>query len=824
MPILNFETQPDGLLIEAGRERLRLTVYSSAAIRVRYTQRPEFGAQASLMIVAPPATQVPFTVRETPERLLFSTADLTIEIDVQSLALTYRDAANHLLTREPARGGKSLEPIDVVVSDFEGAVVVDTSERGEGVRMQAQNVRRVVARQAYHARLDFEWAEAEALYGLGSHEEGMLNLRGQHQYLYQHNMKVAIPALVSSRGYGLLLDSYSLMEFHDDDQGSFIWTDVDDELDYYFVYGPEFDQIVHQLRLLTGQAPMLPRWAFGYMQSKEHYASQAELVEVVKEFRERRLPLDCIVQDWKSWPEGFWGQKSFDPQRYPNPDQMMEDLHAQHARLMISIWPTLRRGGADWSEFHDHGFLLGNQYIYDAFNPAARACYWKQANTGLFAHGVDAWWCDCTEPFFGSDWWGATRPLPAEQMRINTDDAKLYLDPEYINAYSLLHSQAMYDGQRAVTLDKRVVNLTRSAYPGQQRYATITWSGDIAASWDTLRRQISAGLNFCVTGLPYWTLDIGAFFVKRKPELWFWCGDYDQAAEDLGYRELYLRWFQFGAFLPSFRAHGTDTPREPWRFGNPGEPVYDTLVKYLRLRYRLMPYIYSLAGQVTQQDYTLLRALPFDFRHDPNTYDVKDQYMFGPALLVCPVSTPMYYAAGSAPLAGVDKTRPVYLPAGSDWYDFWTGERCTGGQTITAQAPLETMPLYVRAGSIVPIGPDIQFTGDQPDAPVELWVYPGQDGAFSLYDDEGDNYDYEQGQFATIHLAWNDSLRQLTIDQRQGSYPGMPGSRVFRAVLASGRPFDPLAPEAAPAHEIVYDGQRMVVELGSAAPAAGEGQ
>jgi len=406
-------------------------------------------------------------------------------------------------------------------------------------------------------------------------------------------------------------------------------------------------------------------------------------------------------------------------------------------------------------------------------------------------------------------------------MRNDTEESKRYLDAGFINAYSLLHSQGIYEGQRAVTQDKRVVNLTRSAYGGQQRYATITWSGDIAASWETLRRQIPAGLNFCATGLPYWTLDIGAFFVKRRPELWFWCGDYDAGVADLGYRELYVRWFQYGAFLPMLRAHGTDTLREIWRFGNPGEVVYDTLVKYLRLRYRLMHYIYSLAGQVTRQDYTMMRALPFDFRDDPNTYNVADQYIFGPAFLVNPVTQPMYYTANSTPLEWVEKTRSVYLPAGSKdhqaeplyWYNFWTGERHLGGQTILTDAPLEIMPLFVRAGSIIPFGPDIQYTGDQLDAPIELWVCPGQDGRFTLYEDEGDNYNYEQGSFATIHFTWDDSARQLILDDRQGSYPGMQASRVFRVVIAGGEPFDALAAQATSARSVLYDGQRVVVEF-----------
>lgn len=812
MPILNYQTQPDGLLVESHLGRLMLTVYSPRAIRVRYTHRAEVGNQPSWMVIARPDARVGFDVRETQDGLLFSTGELTVEINRQTLAFTYRDGTGCLLTREPERGGKTLEPVDVAVSVFDEATITEDGANADGVRVRAQNVRQVVGRQAYHTKLEFEWAEGEALYGLGSHEEGLLNLRGQRQYLYQENMKTVVPVLLSTRGYGLLMDSYSLMVFHDDEAGSFLWTDVDDELDYYLIYGPEFDQIVHELRQLTGRAPLLPRWAFGYIQSKERYTSQQELLDIVLGYRSRGLPLDGIVQDWKSWPDDLWGQKSLDPEGFPNPRQMMEELHELHARLMVSIWPTLRPGGADWSELDAHGFLLGNQATYDAFNRAARACYWEQANAGLFSNGMDGWWCDCTEPF-EADWQGATKPEPEERMRINTEEAKRYLDPELINAYSLLHSQGIYEGQRAVTQAKRVVNLTRSAYAGQQRYATITWSGDIAATWETLRRQIPAGLSFCVTGLPYWNCDIGGFFVKNKRDLWFWCGDYDAGVNDLGYRELYVRWFQYGAFLPMFRAHGTDTPREVWRFGNPGERVYDTLVKYLRLRYRLMPYVYSLAGLVTHQDYTMMRALPFDFRQDARTYDIQDQFMFGPAFLVCPVTQPMYYAPHSTPMDGVEQARPVYLPSGSDWYDFWTGKRYAGGQTILADAPLETMPLFVRSGSIIPIGPDIQFTGERPDAPIELWVYPGQDGDFTLYEDEGDNYNYEQGNFATMHLVWNDNALQFVFDNRQGSYPGMWASKVFRVVIASERAFDPLAAQVTDARTVLYQAERVVVEF-----------
>lgn len=811
MPMLTYKTQPNGVRIRSERGWLELTVYSTRAVRVRYTERSDFQDQPSMIVVAHPDEDVYFDVRETASCLVFSTADLRIEVDRQTLAFTYCNSDGNLLTREPVGGGKTLEPVDVLISVFDHATLHEDSHNVDGVRMRAGNVRKIIDRQAYHTKLEFEWEDGEALYGLGSHEEGMVSLRGQRQYLYQENLKVAVPVVVSTHGYGVLLDSTSLVTFHDDEEGSYLWTDVDDEMDYYFVYGPEFDQIVHQLRLLTGSVPLLPKWAFGYVQSKERYVSQAELIDIAREYRARHLPLDCIVQDWKSWTGEFWGQKSFDPERFPHPQQMISDLHALNVKLMVSIWPTMRRGGIDWSELQSCGFLLGNQATYDAFNPAARACYWKQANDGLFAYGVDAWWSDATEPF-ESDWQGAVKPEAEEQMRINTEEAKRYLDPERINAYSLLHSKGIYENQRAVTSSKRVVNLTRSAYAGQQRYATITWSGDIAASWETLRRQIPAGLNFCVTGSPYWTLDIGGFFVKKKPELWFWCGDYDQGVDDLGYRELFVRWFQYGAFLPMFRAHGTDTPREIWRFGKPGELFYDTLVKYLRLRYRMIPYIYSLAGRVTHQDYTMLRSLPFDFRDDPNTYDIGDEYMFGPAFLVCPVTTPMYFASNSTPLVGREKTRKVYLPSGCDWYDFWSGKRYTGGQEILADAPLETMPLYIRSGSIIPIGPDIQFTGDQPEAPMELWVYPGQDGAFTLYEDEGDTYNYEQGIYATIQISWNDSTRQLTIHPRQGNYPGMAVSRVFRVFIAGGKRFDALQ-KAASAREIRYDGSSIVVSL-----------
>ena len=807
MQLIRYTLQGNAVIIETTTGYLGLIPYADSVVRVRYAPTAAFATEPSLMVIASPDPSVEFSVHDTPDTVIVSLPKLTIQIQRATCAFTYLDSTGMLLTKEPDRGGKALIPVDVVKAVFDSDAEAYVRKDVDGVRAVRSSAQKVVDRHAFHTKLEFEWQEGEALYGLGSHEEGMLNLRGQHQYLYQQNMKVVIPVLLSTRGYGILLDSYSWMSFRDDAFGSYLWTDVDDELDFYFIYGPEFDQIVRSFRQLTGRAPMLPRWAFGYIQSKERYVSQSELLDVVREYRARALPLDCIVQDWKTWPNDLWGQKTFDPERFPDPSGMMTELHRLHARLMISIWPIMNPGGDNWREMRAAGCLLGNQATYDAFQERGRALYWQQANDGLFAHGIDAWWCDCTEPF-QADWMGVFKPEPEERLRINTEEAKTYLDPEFISAYSLLHSQGIYEGQRQTGSAKRVVNLTRSGYGGQQRYSTITWSGDVSATWDTLRKQIADGLNFCAAGMPYWTTDVGAFFVKNDPKLWFWNGDYDGGVADLGYRELFVRWFQYAVFLPMLRPHGTDTPRELWRFGEPGEPFYDALVKFLHLRYRLLPYIYSLAGMVTHDDDTLLRALPFDFRADPACYNVDDQYMFGRALLVCPVTQPMYYAPESRPLTDVAKTRSVYLPQGADWYDFWTGQCYTGGQTLVVEAGLDTLPLFVRAGSIVPLGPVVSYADEAPDVPLHLRVYPGQSGSFTLYADEGDNYNYEQGQFATIRVSWDESARRLTLHARQGSYPGMPTTREFRVSVGGGLNDAPSASQT-----VVYDGREISLIL-----------
>jgi len=804
MAITNYEIKEDRLLIKSSKGIMSITPYKDTIIRVRYTLDRSFMAKESLMVEPNAQQHTSFTVKEVDDLIIFATEKLQVRINKTTAAFTYTDSSGKILTKEPEEGGKTLVPIEVNRMVYSDNAEIENTQTADGARAKATSGEKVFDRMAYQTKLEFDWADDEALYGLGSHEEGILNLRGTHQYLYQQNMKAVVPVFVSTKGYGILFESYSLMTFRDDQHGSYIWTDADDDMDFYFIYGPEFDEIVSEYRYLTGKAPLFPKWTFGYVQSKERYTSQEELISIVQEYRKRQIPLDLIVLDWMSWPGDKWGQKSFDPERFPNPTQMMADIHDLNAKLMVSIWPIMNNDGPDQLEMKEKGYLLGNQANYDAFNEEARRLYWQQTNEGLFSHGVDAWWCDCTEPF-EADWGGEVKPEPEKRLLINTEEFKRYIDPGYINAYSLLHSKGLYEGQREQTSNKRVVNLTRSSFAGQQKYGAITWSGDISANWQTFRNQIADGLNMTVTGIPYWTTDIGGFFVRGGAE-WFRDGDYPEGVDDLGYRELYTRWLQYATFLPLFRSHGTDTPREVWRFGEPGTQFYDTIVKYIKLRYQLLPYTYSVAGWVTHADYTMMRNLVFDFRHDPKTYDIKDQYLFGPYLLVNPVTQQMYYKSESKETKNIAKTRDVYLPKDTDWYNFWTEEKLEGGQFIKAKADLDTMPLYVKAGAILPLGPDIQYSSEQTDQPLHLKIYPGQDGEFLLYDDEGDNYNYERGEYATILIQWDEKNRRLTLNEREGEYAGMKNSVHLLVSLVDDK--DNLKEQ-----NLVYSGEEMSINF-----------
>jgi alpha-D-xyloside xylohydrolase len=796
------ETSAGSVVLADGARRLRIEFVTAAIARITLTEGKAFQTKPSL-IVTSTSRFGGFQFIETGDAFELCTPALKLMVGKATGAISYFDAAGKLLLHEPARGGKTLFAKKVFRNVFQQGAAVAAGQSIDGARAAATEFETVFDRDAFEAKLEFQFAPDEAIFGLGSHEEGYGNLRGKERLLYQQNMKIVVPYFVSTRGYGVLLDCGSLMTFRDGPAGACWWADVVDELDFYFIAGGSFDAVTQNLHELTGKTPMLPKWAFGFAQSKERYVNAKELVDVVREYRRRKIPLDLIVLDWKSWPNGAgWGQKNFDPLRFPDPKALTDELHSLGARLMVSIWPIMTGECPNQRELQERGLMLGNQSTYNAFSAEAREVYWRQAQQGLFANGVDAWWCDCTEPF-EADWAGETKPEPQPRLELNTGAAKKYLDHGQINTYSLPHSRGIYEGQRSVTGAKRVINLTRSGYAGQHRYATVCWNGDICATWQTLRNCIPEGVNFCATGEPFWTVDIGGFFINHDPKLWFWRGDYsegcraltdmnalepdpkDTGCRDLGFWELYTRWVQYAVFLPMFRSHGTDAAREIWLFGDEGNVFYDTIAKFIRLRYQLLPYLYSLAAQVTLRGTPMLRAVALDFPADVKTHDLTDEFIFGPALLVCPVTTPMYYEKNSRPITDAPKSREVYLPSGASWFDFWTDKVFDGGQTIAVAAPLETLPLFIRAGSILPLTEPMQFVDEKPDAPYEIRIYRGADGAFTLYEDAGDSYDYERGAFALMLFSWNEARGELTIGARQGSFPGLVTNREYRLVFIS---------------------------------------
>ncbi|MBN2000656.1 DUF5110 domain-containing protein [candidate division KSB1 bacterium] len=683
---------------------------------------------------------------------------------------------------------------EISIKDIQNDILLQ-----EGPRQIVPSV--VLGKKVNHVQQFFQWADNEALYGLGQHQEGIFNWRGHYVELVQYNMRAVVPFLLSTKGYGILWDNYSYTKFYDTRYGSFLWSEVGDAVNYFFIYGPEPDAVIRNYRGLTGLAPLMPKWALGYIQSKERYKTQQEIIDIAKEYRERQIPLDVIVLDWQYWDDGLWGQKSFNQERFPDPQSMMQTLHSElNMHLMISVWPKMSVRSANYLEMakqEDFLYTGSNSPFYDAFNPDARALYWKQANEGLFSKGIDAWWCDATEPEL--DGWD-----------FNNDAYKIKMKPfigsgaRYMNAYSLMHAKGMYENQRLTTEKKRVVNLTRSAFAGQQKYSTITWSGDIVATWDVFKNQIPAGLNFCMSGLPYWTTDIGGFFVQSSQagELgrgeWFRNGGYDGGIEDDDYKELYVRWFQYGAFCPIFRSHGTDISREIWRFGDPGFWAFDALLKFDNLRYRLMPYIYSTAWKVTSDGYTIMRGLMMDFRHDFHVFEIDDQYMFGPAMMINPVTKPKA------------SFRKVYLPHDSDWYNFWTGKKYSGGQTLHVPTPIDEIPLFVKEGSIIPMGPFIQYAAESVD-PLELRIYRGADGQFTLYEDEDDSYNYERGIFSTIEFKWDDKNQKLIIENRTGEFPGMLHNRSFHIVLVNNNQGNGVDLTTKPDKMIQYEGKKKII-------------
>ena len=723
-PVVSFDKQANGLEIHQKDGVLRFEVDAPDVLHVTYspsdTSQPAHSLDHVVIKTDWPAAS--FDVSENDKAITLTTAKLKVAIERQSGSIHYQGADGKQLTTDTYR---MLHPAEV---------------NGE---------------QTFHAEVAFGiYGSHEGFYGLGQHQAGVWNYRGETVDLSQENTEIAIPLLVSTNGYGIFWNNPSRSVVNN----RFVhWLymsgEVADRVDYYFIYGPDADQIIGHYRELTGEVPLFGRWAYGFWQCKNKYQSQAEIEGVAAKYRALHIPVDNIVQDWFWWitmGEMKWNSN------YPDPQGMINKLHDEHFHLMVSVWPYFRPGSTTYDEFDKNGWFVAKtktagfhplgQALYDATNPDARKKFWENVNTALFQKGVDAWWLDTDEP-----------ETEGQQDNILVDH-KLAIGSgaRYANIYPLFHTGGVSEGQQTASDKKRVFILSRSAYAGVQRYGVTAWSGDVLSNWLTFARQIPAGLNYSISGMPYWTTDIGGFISGGN-------------LNDPKFRELFVRWFQFGTFSPIFRVHGTRYPdeNELWSYGPDAQKI---LVDYDNLRYRLLPYIYSEAWQVTSNHGTLMRPLVMDWRNDVEAQNTGDEYLFGPAILVSPVTT-----QGAT-------SRTVYLPKAT-WYDFWTGAKVEGGKRIEADAPLAKLPLYVRAGSIIPMGPTMEWSTEKAADPIEIRVYPGADGDFTLYEDENDNYNYAKGQHAAIKLHWNDTAKTLTFGAREGSFPGMLEKHTFNIVV-----------------------------------------
>ena len=629
----------------------------------------------------------------------------------------------------------------------------------------------------FSVRQAFLLDKDEAIYGLGQQQVDDLNQRNHKHFMRQRALYASVPIIQSTKGYGMFWDNYSPTTYTDNPQEMSFDSEVGECMDYYFMYGGNADGVIAQIRDLTGQAPMYPLWTFGFWQSRERYKSQQETMEVVDKYRELGIPLDGIIQDWQYWgPNSNWNSMNFDNPEFPDPQKMIDHVKKKNAKIMISIWASFGPDTNPYKDLEKINALFnfktwpadGGVKAYDAYNEKARDIYWEHLNKGLFSKGIDAWWTDSTEPDH----------LDVQERDFDIPTA-MGTYRSVVNAFPLMSNKGVYEHQRAVTSDKRVYLLTRCAFAGQQRYAANTWSGDVMSNWETFRKQIPTGLNFSLSGIPYWNTDIGGFF--NWP--------YHGGAENKAYHELYTRWFQYGTFLPMQRSHGSGVKKEIYNLGKKGDWVYDSEEKYINLRYALLPYLYSTGWQVTDNAGSFLRALFMDFNEDQKVHTISNQYMFGKAFLVTPVTRNMYVFSDKEqwkdPYEDFSKTgtQDVYLPKGTKWFDFWTGEALNGGQMVTKEVPIDIIPLYVRAGSIVPFGPKVQYSTEKKWNNLEIRIYPGADGEFVLYEDENDNYNYEKGAYSTIKFTWDDANRTLNIADREGTFPGMLKSRKFNIVV-----------------------------------------
>jgi alpha-D-xyloside xylohydrolase len=723
---------PTGLELRTQNGVLTVEPWSSSVVHVRFGPTGYRGNYNPSVVATP--EKVPFKLRQTADAWLIDTPKLTARIAKATAAVSFID------TR--------------------GAVLLQEAERSTGKGTV----------QAFATRTP--------IYGLGQHVSDQLDYSGTTVHLQQKNGDVAVPMMLSPKGFGILWNNASVMDVDVGKVGErdplVIRNEAGAGIDYHFIVGPEADQVVAGYRWLTGDAPMMARWTWGFWQSREHYENQEWVLGVARTYRAMDVPIDAVVIDWQHWRPGEWGAMKFDPARFPDPAEMVREASAMHVRLPVSIWARFDPDTANTKELDAAGGLFPPTYKnvypngfgrwYDAWNPKARAIYWDQIRRSYGGQGFTAWWLDASEPELGGDW---------GQLRQLTTAAGP--GAEVFNSFPLLHTTGVHDGMRRDFPDERVMILTRSAYAGQQRNGALTWSGDTQGSWESLRKNIVGALNFTMSGIPYWSADIGGFFGGDN--------------HDRAYADLFNRWEQFAIFTPQFRVHGVQPGKEIWNWDGDIQPL---LIDNVKLRYRLLPYIYSLSWDVTHNRGTMMRALAFDFRGDPKALAQTDEYMFGRALLVAPV---------------VEKDvrkRTVYLPAGTQWYDFFSGRRYAGGQTIEADAPMSHIPVFARAGSIIPVGPVKPYADAPSDEPVELRVYPGANGSFALYDDAGNGFGYERGKYSLINIEWHDRARALRLASREGSYEGMAPTIRFKVLCGS---------ETGEGTMVTYSGRAVTVPL-----------
>ena len=748
LPPVKYAPAPDGMTATIGNESLHVSVCRSSVIHFVATPESPVTLRQNEPWMLDSKDSCPgakFQLSQTADAAILTTDALKVELSLKWGSVQYSTAAGEKLLREGNAVPRTYEPVEL---------------NGE---------------KTFHLEDRFGPEFGEGFYGLGQHQNGMFNYRGGTVELGQNNTDVAIPLLVSSKGYALMWNTASLTYV---DNRFPLELKLDSlaghAIDYYFVYGPQMDQIIHEYRNLTGHTPMLPKWAYGFFQSKDRYVSQDEVMSIAHRYREEHIPLDCIVQDW------YWWKTEGDPifnANFPDVPGELNRLHDEHVHAMLSVWGLFDTKAENYRSLSAQHFDVPNAHVYDASNPEARGFYWDRLAGKLFSQGWDAFWLDSAEP---EEYWPHMGDAILRDKQIAIGNGA-----QYTNIFPFMHTLGIQEQWKATTRKKRVFLLTRSAFLGQQRVGATVWSGDVYSSYWGLRHQVAAGLNFALSGYPYWTTDIGGYWPPH-----------DKPLDDPKFQELYARWFEYGVFCPIFRTHGHRPQNEFWAY----DKVEPILLTYDKLRYRLMPYIYSLAWRVTHEDYTIQRPLVMDWRSDTKTHDNGDQFMFGPSILVSPV------------LQADATRRTLYLPDSPAWYDFWTGTSQQGGREIDAEAPLDRIPLYVRAGSILPLGPEIEYADEKPAGPIELRIYGGADGKFDLYQDAGDNYDYENGAHSIIPLQWSQSTRTLTVGDRQGRYPEMPVSTQIKIVWVSGGHGAGLAPVANPDKTVEYAGKAISVQ------------